>query len=66
MYECYAKKTVGGTELSSGGKTASLGKWKWANEVDDDKEQEKSKGKNKKAKTAAVRQDSEDIDIPDT
>jgi hypothetical protein len=38
MYECYAKKTVGGTELSSGGKTASLGKRKWDNEGDNDKE----------------------------
>jgi hypothetical protein len=65
MYECYAKKTVGGTELPSGGKTASLGKRKRNGEVDDDKEQEKSKGKDKKAKTAAVRQDDEDIDIPD-
>jgi hypothetical protein len=65
MYEGYAKKTVGGTDLSSGGKTASLGKRKRDNEVDDDKEQEKSKGKDKKAKTAAVRQDDEDIDIPD-
>jgi hypothetical protein len=65
MYECYAKKTVGGTELPSGGKTASLGKWKRNDEVDDDKEQETSKGKDKKAKPAAVRQDDEDIDIPD-
>jgi hypothetical protein len=65
MYECYAKKAVGGTDLSSGGKTASLGKRKRDDEVDDDKEQEKSKGKDKKAKTAAVRQDHEDIDIPD-
>jgi hypothetical protein len=63
MYECYAKKTVGGTELASGGKTASLGKRKRNDEVDN--EQEKSKGKDKKAKTAAVRQDDEDIDIPD-
>jgi hypothetical protein len=38
MYECYAKKTVRGTELSSGGKTASLGKQKRNDEVDDDKE----------------------------
>jgi hypothetical protein len=65
MYECYAKKTVGGTELTSGGKTASLGKRKRDNEEDNDKEQEKSKGKDKKAKTAAVRQDDEDIDLPD-
>jgi hypothetical protein len=65
MYECYAKKTVGGTELSSGGKTASLGKQKRDKEEDNDNEQEKSKGKNKKAKTAAVRQDDEDIDLPD-
>jgi hypothetical protein len=64
MYECYAKKTVGGTELS-GGKTASLGKRKRDDEADDDKEQEKSKGKDKKAKTAAVRQDDDDIDLPD-
>jgi hypothetical protein len=64
MYECYAKKTVGGTELS-GGKTASLGKRKRDDEVDEDKEQEKSKGKDKKAKTAAVRQDDDDIDLPD-
>jgi hypothetical protein len=63
MYECYAKKTVRGTELSSGGKTASLGKRKRDNE--EDKEQEKSKGKDKKAKTAAVRQDDDDIDLPD-
>jgi hypothetical protein len=54
MYECYAKKTVGGTELSSGGKIALLGKQKWNDKVDNDKEQEKSKGKDKKAKTAAV------------
>jgi hypothetical protein len=66
MYECYPKKTVRGTDLASGGKTASLGKWKQDDEVDDDKEQEKSKGKDKKAKTAAVWQDDEDIDIPDT
>jgi hypothetical protein len=65
MYECYAKKTVGGTELSSGGKTASLGKRKRDKEEDNDKEQEKSKGKDKKAKTSAVRQDDEDIDLPD-
>jgi hypothetical protein len=65
MYECYAKKTVGGTELSSGGKTASLGKRKRDDEAEDDKEPEKSKGKDKKAKTAAVRQDDEDIDLPD-
>jgi hypothetical protein len=65
MYECYAKKTIGETELSHGAKIASLGKWKWNHEVDDDKEQEKSKGKDKKAKTAAVRQDDEDIDIAD-
>jgi hypothetical protein len=65
MYECYAKKTVRGTELSSGGKTASLGKRKWDNEEDNDKEQEKSKGKDKKAKTIAVWQDDEDIDLPD-
>jgi hypothetical protein len=64
MYECYAKKIVRGTELSSGGKTASLGKQKQNNKVDD-KEQEMSKGKDKKAKTAAVWQDDEDIDIPD-
>jgi hypothetical protein len=38
MYKCYAKKTVGGTELSSGGKTASLGKRKQNDEVDDEKE----------------------------
>jgi hypothetical protein len=38
MYECYAKKTVRGTDLSSGGKTASLGKRKWDDEVDNDKE----------------------------
>jgi hypothetical protein len=62
MYDCYAKKTVGGTELS-GGKTASLGKRK-RNDEEDDKELEKSKGKDKKAKTAAVRQD-DDIDLPD-
>jgi hypothetical protein len=54
MYECYAKKIVGGTELSTGGKTASLGKRKWDKEEDNDKEQEKSKGKDKKAKTAAM------------
>jgi hypothetical protein len=54
MYECYTKKTVRGTELSSGGKTALLGKWKWDNEEDNDQEQEKSKGKDKKAKTAAM------------
>jgi hypothetical protein len=65
MYECYAKKTVGETELPSGGKTASLGKWKRDNKEDNDKEQGKSKGKDKKAKTAAVRQDNEDIDLPD-
>jgi hypothetical protein len=65
MYECYAKKTVGGTELSSGGKIASLGKWKQNNEEDNDKEQEKSKGRDKKAKTAAMQQDDEDIDILD-
>jgi hypothetical protein len=65
MYECYAKKTVGGTKLSSGGKTASLGKRKRDNEEDNDKEQEKSKRKDKQAKTAAVRQDDEDIDLPD-
>jgi hypothetical protein len=65
MYECYAKKTVSGTELSSGGRTTSLGKWKWNDEVDDDKEQEKSKGRDKKAKTIAVQQDDKDIDIPD-
>jgi hypothetical protein len=64
MYECYAKKTVGGTELS-GGKIASLGKRKQDDEVDNDKEQEKSKGKDKKAKTAAVHQDEDDIDLPD-
>jgi hypothetical protein len=50
MYECYAKKTVGGTELSSGGKIALLGKRKWDNKEDNDKEQEKSKGKDKKAR----------------
>jgi hypothetical protein len=65
MYECYAKKTVGRTDLSSGGKTASLGKGKQDDDEDDNKGQEKSKGKDKKAKTAAVRQDNEDIDIPD-
>jgi hypothetical protein len=54
MYEYYAKKIVRGTEISSGGKTASLGKRKWDNEEDNDKNQEKSKGKDKKAKTAAV------------
>jgi hypothetical protein len=54
MYEYYAKKTVGETDLSSGGKTALLGKRKQGDKVDDDKEQEKSKGKDKKAKTAAV------------
>jgi hypothetical protein len=64
MYECYAKKTVGGTELS-GGKTASLGKRKRDDEGDDDKESEKTKGKDKKAKTAAVRQDDDDTDLPD-
>jgi hypothetical protein len=37
MYECYAKKTVGGIELS-GGKTASLGKRKRDAEVDDEKD----------------------------
>jgi hypothetical protein len=65
MYECYAKKTVGGTELSSGGKTASLGKRKRDNEEENDKEQEKSKGRDKKAKTAAVHHNDEDIDLPD-
>jgi hypothetical protein len=54
MYECYAKKTVEGTDLSSGGKTALLGKRKWDDEAGDEKEQEKPKGKDKKAKTAAV------------
>jgi hypothetical protein len=65
MYECYAKKTVRGTELSSRGKIASLGKQKRDNEEDNDKEQEMSKGKDKKAKTAAMRQEDEDIDLPD-
>jgi hypothetical protein len=65
MYKCYAKKIVGGTDLSSRGKMASLGKRKQDNEVEEDKEYEKSKGKDKKAKTAAVQQDDEDIDIPD-
>jgi hypothetical protein len=55
MYECYAKKTVRGTELSSRGKIALLGKRKRDNEENNDKKQEKSKGKDKKAKTAAVR-----------
>jgi hypothetical protein len=64
MYKCYAKKTVGGTELTSG-KTALLGKRKRDDDVDNNKEQEKSKGKDKKAKTAAVRQDEEDINILD-
>jgi hypothetical protein len=65
MYECYAKKTVRGTDLSSGGKIASLGKRKRDDDENDNKEQEKPKRKNKKAKTAAVHQDNEDIDIPD-
>jgi hypothetical protein len=66
MYECYAKKTVGGTELSNGGNTASLGKRKRDNDDEDDKEQEKkTKGKDKKAKTAAVHHNDEDIDLPD-
>ena len=62
MYDCYAKKTVGGTELTKDGKVASSGKRK----RDDDEigEQEKPKEK-KKAKTAAVRQDNEDMDMPD-
>jgi hypothetical protein len=38
MYECYSKKIVGGTDLSSGGKRALLGKRKQDDEVDDDKE----------------------------
>jgi hypothetical protein len=54
MYECYTKKTVGGTDLSSGGKTASLGKRKWDEELEDNKGQEKSNRKDKKAKTVAV------------
>jgi hypothetical protein len=37
MYECYAKKTVGGTDLSSGGKMASLGKRKRDKELEDNK-----------------------------
>jgi hypothetical protein len=65
MYECNAKKTVGGMDLSNGGKTASLGKRKRDDDVEDNKRQEKPKGKDKKAKTAAVRQDDEDIDLPD-
>jgi hypothetical protein len=64
IYECYAKKIVGGMDLSNGGKTASLGKRKRDDDVEDDKGQEKPKGKDKKAKTAAVRQDDEDIDLP--
>jgi hypothetical protein len=37
MYECYAKKTVRGIDLSNGGKTASLGKRKRDDDVEDDK-----------------------------
>jgi hypothetical protein len=65
MYECYAKKTVGGTELSNGGKTASLGKRKRDNDDEADDDKEKTKGKDKKAKTAAVHHNDEDIDLPD-
>jgi hypothetical protein len=60
-----AKKTVRGTDLSSGRKMASLGKRKQDEELEDNKGQEKSDGKDKKAKTVAVWQDEEDIDIPD-
>jgi hypothetical protein len=37
MYECYAKKTVRGTDLSSGRKMASLGKRKQDEELEDNK-----------------------------
>jgi hypothetical protein len=65
MYECYAKKTVRGTDLSNRGKTASLGKRKQDDDVEDNKGQEKPKGKDKKAKTPTVHQDDEDINLPD-
>jgi hypothetical protein len=64
MYDCYAKKTVGGHELSGGTKTASSAKSKRDNDSDND-EPEQPKGKGKKAKAAAVRPNDEDIDIPD-
>jgi hypothetical protein len=65
MYQCYAKKTVGGTDLSNGGKTALLGKRKWDDDAEDDKGQEKPKGKDKKAKTTTVCQDDQDINLLD-
>jgi hypothetical protein len=66
MYNCYAKKTLGGTALSNGGKMASLGKRKWDNaDMEDDKGQEKCNGKDKKAKTTAVHHNDDDIDLPD-
>jgi hypothetical protein len=65
MYDCYTKKTVGGTELSNGGKIASLGKRKQDNDEEEEIGQEKPKGKDKKAKTATMHQDDEDINLPD-
>jgi hypothetical protein len=66
MYDCYAKETVGGTEVSNGGKLASLGKRKQDNDdLEDDKGQEKPNGKDKKAKTATLHHNNDDINLPD-
>jgi hypothetical protein len=60
MFDCYAKKTVGGTELSGEGKVASSGKRKRNDDDDGNTGQEKPK-ETKKTKTAAVRQDEDEI-----
>jgi hypothetical protein len=65
MYDCYAEKTVRGQKLSGGVKTASSAKRKRDDDSNND-EPEQPKRQTKKAKTAAVRQNDEDIDIPDT
>jgi hypothetical protein len=61
MYDCYAKKTTNGVELTEGAsgpkKVASASKRKRNDDSDDESEKEaaKPKSKNKKAKTAAIR-----------
>ena len=60
MFDCSAEKTFGGRELSGEGKVASSGKRKRDDDDDANKGQEKPK-ETKKTKTAAVRQDEDEM-----
>jgi hypothetical protein len=63
MYDCYAKKAVGGEDLEGKAKTSAATKRKQDDDDDNDNDTPPPPTKNKKAKTAAVR--NEDVTMSD-